>query len=129
MRRPVSVKTVLVFCLFRSVVRISQAASVAILRFALSDMSLGARWRSRFGGCCYLIIDLASSLLAKSGRDVFEISIDFENDRNPNVAGLQKFIDAYPSVLPYDKTGQNHAQAKPPKTSNFPLRALSLQIR
>lgn len=35
--------------------------------------------------------------------------IDYENDHNPNIAGLQKFIDAYRLILPYDKTGQNPA--------------------
>ena len=34
------------------------------------------------------------------------IEIDYENDRNPNIAGLEKFIDSYRSALPYDKTGK-----------------------
>lgn len=37
------------------------------------------------------------------------IEIDYENDANPNLAGLQSFIDAYRSQIPYDPTGVNHA--------------------
>ena len=35
--------------------------------------------------------------------------IDYEENTNPNLAGLQGFINAYRSVLPYDATGNNHA--------------------
>ena len=37
------------------------------------------------------------------------IEIDYEENMNPDLAGLQTFIDAYRSVLPYDPTGSNHA--------------------
>jgi hypothetical protein len=37
------------------------------------------------------------------------IEIDYEENTNPNLAGLQAFIDAYRSVLPYDANGNNHA--------------------
>jgi hypothetical protein len=37
------------------------------------------------------------------------IEIDYEENMNPNLAGLQAFIDAYRSVLPYDSTGSNPA--------------------
>jgi hypothetical protein len=37
------------------------------------------------------------------------IEIDYEENMNPDLAGLQAFIDAYRSVLPYDATGNNHA--------------------
>jgi hypothetical protein len=37
------------------------------------------------------------------------IEIDYEENTNPNLVGLQAFIDAYRSVLPYDATGNNHA--------------------
>jgi hypothetical protein len=33
------------------------------------------------------------------------IEIDYEENSNPNLAGLQRFIDAYRSVHPYDATG------------------------
>ena len=37
------------------------------------------------------------------------IEIDYEENMNPDLAGLQAFIDAYRSVLPYDASGTNHA--------------------
>jgi len=37
------------------------------------------------------------------------IEIDYEENRSPNLTGLQAFIDAYRSVLPYDPSGGNHA--------------------
>ncbi|MDF3036937.1 MAG: hypothetical protein K0S28_2211 [Paucimonas sp.] len=35
--------------------------------------------------------------------------IDYEENTNPNLTGLQAFVDAYRSRLPYDPTGNNHA--------------------
>jgi hypothetical protein len=37
------------------------------------------------------------------------MEIDYEKSSNPNVAGLQQFVSAYRSVLPYDPTGSNYA--------------------
>jgi hypothetical protein len=37
------------------------------------------------------------------------IEIDYENDESPDLTGLQKFIRAYRSILPYDATGTNPA--------------------
>lgn len=37
------------------------------------------------------------------------MEIDYEKSSNPNVTGLQKFVSAYRSVLPYDPTGNNYA--------------------
>jgi hypothetical protein len=37
------------------------------------------------------------------------IEIDYEENRNPNLAGLEAFIRAYRSRLPYDASGTNHA--------------------
>jgi hypothetical protein len=37
------------------------------------------------------------------------IEIDYERNQNPDLVGLQAFIDAYRSVHPYDSTGSNHA--------------------
>ena len=37
------------------------------------------------------------------------IEIDYENNTSPNLAGLQIFITAYRSILPYDATGANPA--------------------
>ena len=37
------------------------------------------------------------------------IEIDYENSSSPNLAGLQQFISAYRSQIPYDATGANPA--------------------
>jgi hypothetical protein len=37
------------------------------------------------------------------------IEIDYEENTSPNLTGLQTFIGAYRSVIPYDATGANHA--------------------
>jgi hypothetical protein len=37
------------------------------------------------------------------------IEIDYEENTNPNLSGLQAFIDAYRSVHHYDASGNNHA--------------------
>ena len=37
------------------------------------------------------------------------IEIDYEEASSPNVVGLQAFIDAYRSVIPYDLTGADHS--------------------
>jgi len=37
------------------------------------------------------------------------IEIDYEQNRNPKLDSLQKFINAYRSMNPYDATGNNHA--------------------
>ena len=37
------------------------------------------------------------------------IEIDYENSNSPNIAGVQAFINAYRSQLPYDASGNNHA--------------------
>jgi len=41
------------------------------------------------------------------------IEIDYENSSSPNIAGLQAFINAYRSQLPYDATGANPAARLP----------------
>lgn len=37
------------------------------------------------------------------------IEIDYEENTNPNLTGLQAFINAYRTALPYDVSGSNHA--------------------
>jgi hypothetical protein len=37
------------------------------------------------------------------------IEIDYEQNSDPNLTGLQAFIDAYRAQLPYDASGNNHA--------------------
>jgi hypothetical protein len=48
----------------------------------------------------------AAAIAAKFGVG---IEIDYEQNSNPDLAGLQSFIDAYRSVHPYDATGSDHA--------------------
>ena len=44
-----------------------------------------------------------------AGRLGVGIEIDYEENRSPNLVGLEQFIRAYRSVHPYDATGENHA--------------------
>ena len=44
-----------------------------------------------------------------AGKFDVGIEIDYERNQNPDLVGLQAFIDAYRSVHPYDPTGNNHA--------------------
>lgn len=37
------------------------------------------------------------------------IEIDYERTTDPNLDGLQAFVNAYRSILPYDASGNNHA--------------------
>lgn len=37
------------------------------------------------------------------------MEIDYEKSSNPNLTGLQQFVTAYRSVIPYDPTGNNYA--------------------
>jgi hypothetical protein len=37
------------------------------------------------------------------------IEIDYEQNTDPNITGLQAFIDAYRAIHPYDPSGANHA--------------------
>ncbi len=37
------------------------------------------------------------------------IEIDYEDSSDPNLPGLQSFVDAYRSQIPYDASGNNHA--------------------
>jgi hypothetical protein len=37
------------------------------------------------------------------------MEIDYENSSSPNLSGLQSFVTAYRSVVPYDATGANYA--------------------
>ena len=71
------------------------------------------------GGITY-VDDWNAALAAdatKLGRNAAEVAknlgvgieIDYEENRSPDLVGLQKFIDAYRSKLPYDETGIDHA--------------------
>ena len=52
---------------------------------------------------------LGLNAAAVAGQLGVGIEIDYEENRNPNLEGLQDFVDAYRSVHPYDETGANHA--------------------
>jgi len=52
-------------------------------------------------------LGLNAAAVAQSLGVGFEI--DYENSSSPNLTGLQSFINAYRSVLPYDATGANQA--------------------
>jgi hypothetical protein len=52
---------------------------------------------------------LGEAAAAVAGSLEVGIEIDYEENRNPNLDGLQDFIDAYRSVHAYDASGANHA--------------------
>jgi hypothetical protein len=54
-------------------------------------------------------VRLGLNAAAVAGALGVGIEIDYEENRNPDLDGLQDFIDAYRSVHPYDATGSNHA--------------------
>jgi hypothetical protein len=79
--------------------------------------SRGIRVMLSIGGITY--VDPWNQALAQNGRQLglnaaavatqlgVGIEIDYEENMNPNLAGLQAFIDAYRSVHPYDATGND----------------------
>jgi hypothetical protein len=79
----------------------------------------GVRVMLSIGGITY--VDAWNQALAKgawqlglnaaavAGKWGVGIEIDYEENRNPNLEGLQTFIDAYRSVQEYDASGTNHA--------------------
>jgi hypothetical protein len=81
--------------------------------------SRGVRVMLSIGGITY--VDDWNSALATGGSQLglnaaavaaqlgAGIEIDYEENSSPNLAGLQAFIDAYRSRLPYDTTGANPA--------------------
>jgi hypothetical protein len=81
--------------------------------------SRGVRVMLSIGGITY--VDDWNSALATSGSQLglnaaavaaqlgVGIEIDYEENSSPNLTGLQAFIDAYRSRLPYDATGANPA--------------------
>ena len=52
---------------------------------------------------------LGQNAAAVAGRLGASIEIDYEENRNPNLEGLQTFIDAYRSIHEYDASGNDHA--------------------
>lgn len=80
--------------------------------------SRGIRVMLSIGGITYT--DAWDSALgenaAQFGRNAAEVAqrlgvgieIDYEQNTDPDLVGLQAFVDAYRSVLPYDASGANH---------------------
>ena len=54
-------------------------------------------------------VQLARHAAAAAKQFGVGMEIDYENDKNPNLAGLRSFIAAYRSQVPYDATGANPA--------------------
>jgi hypothetical protein len=52
---------------------------------------------------------LGRNAAAVAARLGVGVEIDYEENTNPNLAGLQAFIDAYRTALPYDASGTNPA--------------------
>jgi hypothetical protein len=81
--------------------------------------SRGIRVMLSIGGITYT--DFWNQALAENGAQLGRnaaavaqrlgvgIEIDYEENTDPDVAGLQAFISAYRTILPYDASGANHA--------------------
>lgn len=63
-------------------------------------------WNTALATNASLLGDRAARLADSLGVG---IEIDYEENRSPNLTGLQDFITAYRSRIPYDATGANHA--------------------
>ena len=62
-------------------------------------------WNQALAQNATLLGQRAAALATQLGVGV---EIDYEENTNPNLAGLQSFIDAYRAVHPYDATGNDH---------------------
>lgn len=81
--------------------------------------SHGVRVQLSMGGITYVDawnqalatnpVQLGLNAAAAAQRLGVGFEIDYEENTNPNLTGLQAFINAYRSVLPYDASGTNHA--------------------
>src|SRR5919107_3442954 len=81
--------------------------------------SRGVRVQLSIGGITY--VDAWNQALASNATQLglnaaqvaqslgVGVEIDYEENTNPNLTGLQAFINAYRSQLPYDASGANHA--------------------
>ena len=63
-------------------------------------------WNQALAQNASLLGQRAAALATQLGVGV---EIDYEENTNPNLTGLQAFIDAYRTVHPYDPTGNDHA--------------------
>ena len=63
-------------------------------------------WNQALAQNATLLGQRAAALATQLGVGV---EIDYEENSNPNLTGLQSFINAYRAVLPYDASGANPA--------------------
>ncbi len=63
-------------------------------------------WNQALAQNATLLGQRAAALATQLGVGV---EIDYEENTNPNLTGLQAFINAYRAVHPYDATGNDHA--------------------
>lgn len=62
-------------------------------------------WDAALASNATLLGQRAAAVAARLGVG---IEIDYEQNTNPNLVGLQQFIDAYRAVHPYDASGADH---------------------
>jgi len=73
---------------------------------SIGGITYTTAWNQALAKDAYQLGLNAAALAASLGVG---IEIDYEENRSPNLAGLESFIRAYRAVHPYDATGQNHA--------------------
>jgi hypothetical protein len=81
--------------------------------------SKGVRVMMSIGGISYTkdwdkALSSNPALLGTNAADAAKqfnvgMEIDYEKSSNPNLTGMQQFVTAYRSVVPYDATGSNYA--------------------
>ena len=88
-----------------AVVNYSQSRGVRVM-MSIGGASFTSHWNKALGSNpTQLGINAANA--AKQFNVGMEI--DYENSSQPNLTGLQQFVSAYRSVVPYDATGVNFA--------------------
>jgi hypothetical protein len=73
---------------------------------SIGGITYTSAWNQALAGDPTLLGQRAAALATTLGVGV---EIDYEENRSPNLAGLQAFIDAYRAVHPFDATGASPA--------------------
>ena len=73
---------------------------------SIGGITYTADWNKALAANAVLLGQRAAAVAAQLGVG---IEIDYEENRSPNLAGLQAFIDAYRAALPYDASGASPA--------------------
>lgn len=73
---------------------------------SIGGLSYVKDWDKALGGNPKQLAIYAARAARRLGAG---IEIDYENDRTPNIRGLQEFITTYRSILPYDAGGTDPA--------------------